>query len=91
MNVAFTDDGWDDYAHWSMVGQRPQILKKMNDLIMDIQRSPYEGIGKPERLRHLQDNLWSRRTTQEHRLLYVVVDDTVVIQQARYHYEEQPL
>ena len=84
MNTAFTDDGWEDYTHWSVTDRK--ILKKINDLIKDIKRSPYEGIGKPERLRHIDDNVWSRRITQEHRLVYVIVDDTVVIQQARYHY-----
>ncbi|MEN0140526.1 MAG: Txe/YoeB family addiction module toxin [Rhodococcus sp. (in: high G+C Gram-positive bacteria)] len=84
MNTAFTDDGWEDYTYWSITDRK--ILKKINDLIKDIKRSPYEGIGKPERLRHIDDNVWSRRITQEHRLVYVIVDDTLVIQQARYHY-----
>jgi toxin YoeB len=85
VNTAFTDDGWDDYTYW-LTNDR-KVLAKINALIKDIKRSPYEGIGKPERLRHMEDNVWSRRITQEHRLVYVIADDTVVIQQARYHYD----
>ncbi|MFE5699215.1 Txe/YoeB family addiction module toxin [Rhodococcus sp. ACS1] len=85
MNTAFTDDGWDDYTYW-LTNDR-KVLAKINALIKDIKRSPYQGIGKPERLRHMEDNVWSRRITHEHRLVYVIVDDTVVIQQARYHYD----
>ncbi|MEE2059562.1 Txe/YoeB family addiction module toxin [Rhodococcus artemisiae] len=84
MKVVFTDDAWDDYTHWLTADRR--VLTKVNDLIKDIKRLPYEGIGKPERLRHMEGNVWSRRITHEHRLVYVVDADTVIIQQARYHY-----
>ncbi|TQC45142.1 Txe/YoeB family addiction module toxin [Rhodococcus sp. WS4] len=84
MNTAFTDDGWDDYTYWLTTDRK--ILTKINELVKDIKRHPFEGIGKPERLRHMEGNVWSRRITQEHRLVYVVIDDTVIIQQARYHY-----
>lgn len=84
MNTAFTDDGWDDYTYWSTTDRK--VLTKINDLIKDIKRRPFEGIGKPERLRHMEGNVWSRRITQEHRLVYVVIGDTVITQQARYHY-----
>lgn len=84
MKVAFTEEGWDDYTHWTMTDRR--VVKRINTLIADITRDPYAGIGKPERLKHLADNAWSRRIDQEHRLVYVVIADTVVVQQARFHY-----
>ncbi|TQC42409.1 Txe/YoeB family addiction module toxin [Rhodococcus sp. WS4] len=84
MKTSFTDDAWDDYTHRLTADRR--IQQKINELIKDIHRSPFDGIGKPERLRHIPGNVWSRRITQEHRLVYIIVGDTVVIQQARYHY-----
>lgn len=84
MNTAFTDEGWEDYTYWLTADRK--IQQKINDLIKDIRRSPYEGIGKPERLRHMSGNVWSRRITREHRLVYVVIEGTLVVQQARYRY-----
>ena len=84
MIVAFTEDGWDDYTYWTVTDRK--IVKRINELIRDIIRSPYDGIGKPERLKYLSDNAWSRRIDREHRLVYVLRDATVVIQQARFHY-----
>ena len=84
MRITFTEDGWDDYTHWTTTDRR--MVKRINELIRDITRDPYSGIGKPERLKYLADNAWSRRINQEHRLVYVIVDDTVVVQQARFHY-----
>ena len=63
------------------------ILKRINTLIRDIQREPFEGIGKPEALKHGLSSYWSRRINDEHRLVYKVADDAVLIAQLRYHYE----
>lgn len=86
MNVGFTPDGWDDYRYWQVNDRR--MIKKINALIDDIVRGdPFEGIGKPEPLRHNLTGAWSRRITDEHRLVYVVEgDDLLMIAQARYHY-----
>lgn len=84
MRVVFTPNGWEDYTHW--VGSDRNVLKRINKLIDDILRDPYSGIGKPERLRHVLAGAWSRRIDEEHRLVYLVDGDDVVILQARYHY-----
>ncbi|MEO3871915.1 Txe/YoeB family addiction module toxin [Nonomuraea sp. B12E4] len=85
MKVAFTSQGWADYVHWQTADR--QILKRINRLIEDTLRDPYEGIGKPEPLKYGLAGAWSRRITDEHRLVYLAVDDEIVILQARYHYE----
>ncbi|MFT3716505.1 MAG: Txe/YoeB family addiction module toxin [Gordonia sp. (in: high G+C Gram-positive bacteria)] len=85
MNVAFTDDGWEDFTYW-MVQDRRKV-KRIVKLIEAVKRDPYAGEGKPERLKHFPGQVWSRRIDQEHRLVYVVTDSgEVVIQQCRYHY-----
>lgn len=84
MIVSFTEDGWDDYTHWTLTDRK--IVKRINELIRDITRDPFDGIGKPERLKYLSENAWSRRIDREHRLVYVVLEDTIVVQQARFHY-----
>jgi toxin YoeB len=84
VRVVFTPNGWEDYTHW--VGSDRNVLKRINKLIDDILRDPYSGIGKPERLRHVLAGAWSRRIDEEHRLVYLVDGDDVVILQARYHY-----
>ncbi|MFI6901028.1 Txe/YoeB family addiction module toxin [Nonomuraea sp. NPDC050394] len=85
MKVAFTSQGWDDYVHWQTADR--QILKRINRLIEDTVREPYEGIGKPEPLKYALAGAWSRRITDEHRLVYLVENDEIIILQARYHYE----
>ena len=84
MRLVFTPNGWDDYRHWQ-TGDRA-TLKRINRLIDDVLRDPVGGIGKPEPLRHGLAGCWSRRITDEHRLVYLVDDDDVVTLQARYHY-----
>ena len=87
MNVLFSDRGWEDYLHWQQFNLK--ILKKVNQLIQDISRDdPYEGIGKPEPLKHAFSGYWSRRITDEHRLVYRISNDRLEIAQARYHYKE---
>jgi toxin YoeB len=85
MNIQFSSKGWDDYVYWQQIDKK--ILKKINELIKDITRSPYEGIGKPEPLKHALSGFWSRRITDEHRLVYRVEGSIVYVAQARYHYE----
>ncbi|MGN9839079.1 Txe/YoeB family addiction module toxin [Nonomuraea sp. H19] len=85
MKLSFTPEGWADYVHWQTADR--QVLKRINRLIDDTLRDPYAGIGKPEPLKHALAGAWSRRITDEHRLVYLPRDDEVVILQARYHYE----
>lgn len=84
MRLVFTPHGWDDYQHWVQTDRT--TVKRINKLIDDVLRDPFTGIGKPEQLRHALAGAWSRRITEEHRLVYLVDGDDVVILQARYHY-----
>lgn len=84
MRLVFTPHGWADYQYWSTTDRGTQ--KRINRLIDDILRDPFAGIGKPEPLRHAFAGAWSRRISEEHRLVYLVDGDDVVIMQARYHY-----
>jgi toxin YoeB len=85
VRLVFKPNGWDDYKHWLQADR--QILRRINRLIDDALRDPAQGIGKPEPLKHLLAGAWSRRITEEHRLVYLVDDDEVVIMQARFHYK----
>ena len=85
MRLVFTPHGWDDYRHWQTADRA--VLKRVNRLIEDVLRDPFEGIGKPEPLRHVLSGAWSRRITEEHRLVYLVDGDELVILAARFHYE----
>lgn len=84
MRVVFTPSGWEDYTYW--LGADGTTLERINRLIDDIVRDPCAGIGKPEQLRHALAGAWSRRIDDEHRIVYIVDGDDVVILQARYHY-----
>ena len=84
LRVSFNPRAWDDYQYWQQTDK--QKLKKINALINDISRHPFEGIGKPEPLRHQQSGYWSRRIDDEHRLVYKFVNDELLIAQLRYHY-----
>lgn len=86
MKVTWAADAWDQYLYWQ--DQDRKIVKRINALIKDIQRNGNDGIGKPEPLRHGYHGFWSRRITQEHRLVYKVEGDALFIAQCRYHYEE---
>lgn len=81
MNVQFTADAWAEYTGWD-----ERTRKKINRLIAEIQRTPFEGTGQPEPLKYQLQGYWSRRITQEHRLVYKIQDGVVVIVQTRYHY-----
>ena len=84
MILSFSDDAWEDYLYWQQNGKK--ILKKLNRLIKEIQREPFEGIGEPEPLKYNWSGYWSRRITIEHRLVYKVSDNNLMISQCRYHY-----
>ena len=85
MRLVFTPQGWEDYCHWQQSDR--SILKRINRLIDDVLRDPAAGIGKPEPLRHMLAGAWSRRISEEHRLVYLVEGDDIVILQARFHYK----
>jgi len=85
MILSFSDDGWDDYLYWQQNDK--QILKKINRLIKEIQRDPFDGIGEPEPLKYNWSGYWSRRITLEHRIIYKVSGDNLMIAQSRYHYK----
>lgn len=84
MTLIFSENAWDDYLYWQKTDKK--VLKRINQLISDIQRSPFEGIGKPEPLKHALSGYWSRRIDSEHRIVYRTDDDAVFIAQLRYHY-----
>lgn len=85
MSIQFSTRAWEDYLYWQQYDRK--ILKKINMLLEDIGRGdPYEGIGKPEPLKHGFSGFWSRRITDEHRLVYRMSDDIIQVAQARYHY-----
>lgn len=84
MNLIWTESAWEDYLYWQKNDKK--ILKRINELIKDIKREPFEGVGKPESLRFDLTGMWSRRINMEHRLVYQIDNDSVVIFQCRYHY-----
>lgn len=84
MKLTFSSKAWDEYLFWQKTDK--QILKRINTLIKDTQRTPFEGIGKPEPLKHGLSGYWSRRINDEHRMVYKVLDDHLLIAQLRYHY-----
>lgn len=84
-NISWHVDAWDDYLYWQTHDKK--ILRKVNELIKEIIRTPFSGTGKPEPLKYALDGYWSRRITREHRLVYKVIhDDIFYIIQCRYHY-----
>ena len=82
--LTFSDEAWEDYLHW--LGIDRAMLRRVNQLIKDIRRSPYEGIGKPEPLKHQLAGWWSRRIDGEHRFLYRVTEQAIEIASLRHHY-----
>lgn len=85
MKITFSLNAWDDYLSWQQ--QDKKMLKKINQLIKDIQRTPFEGIGKPEPLKYDLSGFWSRRIDREHRLVYQVQEYEILIYSCRYHYD----
>jgi toxin YoeB len=84
MNLLFLEDAWEDYVYWQKVNIK--TLKRINELIKVTLRDPYSGIGKPEALKFDMSGCFSRRIDAEHRLVYQVKDDNLIIMQCRYHY-----
>lgn len=84
MNIQFTDDAWEDYLYWQQTDK--QTLRKINQLLKEIQRTPFTGIGKPEPLKHQLQGCWSRRIDSEHRLVYEIADDVLKVIGCRFHY-----
>lgn len=85
MQLLFVDESWEDYLYWQQTDKKK--LKRINELIRDIARHPFEGIGKPEPLRHKYSGFWSRRIDNEHRLIYKTEDDRIFILKCRFHYD----
>jgi toxin YoeB len=84
MRYVFTQQAWDDYQHWVKADKR--VLRRLNELIKATARDPFEGIGKPEPLRHQLQGYWSRRISDEHRFVYTVCEDDLIIVACRFHY-----
>jgi toxin YoeB len=84
MKLTFTPEAWEEYLYWQGVDRK--VLKKINTLIKDIQRDSFSGLGKPEPLKHELQGYWSRRITDEHRLVYEIFEESVIIASCRYHY-----
>ena len=82
--LIFSDEAWEDYLHWQDTDRA--MVRRINQLIKDIRRSPYEGIGKPEPLKHQLAGWWSRRIDAEHRFVYRVTEQAVEIATLRHHY-----
>ena len=84
MRLIFADAAWDDYLYWQQQDRR--MVERINKLINEAQREPFAGIGKPEPLKHALAGYWSRRITDEHRMVYKIDGDSMLIAQLRYHY-----
>lgn len=84
MRLIFSEQAWEDYLFWQKTDKK--ILNRINLLVKDTKREPFDGIGKPEPLKHALSGYWSRRINDEHRLIYKVDQDALLIAQLRYHY-----
>ena len=82
--MIFSDEAWEDYLYWQQQDKR--MVERINKLIKEVQREPFAGIGKPEPLKHALAGYWSRRITDEHRMVYKIDGESVLIAQLRYHY-----
>lgn len=84
MKLTFSDEAWEDYQYWQR--QDRKLVERINKLIKEVQRDPFAGVGKPEPLKHALSGFWSRRITDEHRLVYRVTEDALEIAQLRFQY-----
>lgn len=84
MKLVWSENAWDDYLYWQNHDRK--VLKKINALIKEIKRTPFEGTGKPEPLKHNWSGYWSRRISTADRLVYKATEETIYIAQVRYHY-----
>jgi len=85
MKYVFVEESWEDYLYWQQNDKK--ILARINNLLKDISRNPYSGLGKPEPLKHKYLGFWSRRITEEHRLIYRITDDEIQVAKCRFHYD----
>ena len=85
MILIFVDESWEDYLYWQKTDRK--ILDRINNLVKDISRNPYSGLGKPEPLKYKYQGYWSRRITDEHRLIYKVVNDEIHVAKCLFHYD----
>ncbi len=84
MRLIFSESAWEDYLYWQATDRK--VVMRIHELIKDTSRHPFEGIGKPEPLRHVLSGYWSRRITGEHRMVYKVAGNDLLLAQLRYHY-----
>jgi toxin YoeB len=84
MKLIFSENAWEDYLYWQKTDKK--TANRINKLIKETQRNPFEGIGKPEPLKHNLTGYWSRRINEEDRMVYKMTDDALLIAQLRYHY-----
>ena len=84
MRLIFAEAAWEDYLYWQQQDRR--MVERINKLIRETQREPFSGIGKPEPLKHALAGYWSRRITDEHRMVYKIDGDSLLVAQLRYHY-----
>ncbi len=84
MKVCFTEESWRDYLYWQK--ENKKMLKRINELIKDIKRDPFTGLGKPEALKYELSGCYSRRIDHEHRLVYMIEDEMIIIISCRFHY-----
>jgi toxin YoeB len=85
MKFVFVEESWEDYLYWQKTDKK--MLLKINALLKDISRNPFSGLGKPEALKHKYRGYWSRRIDLEHRLIYKIEEDEVLIAKCRFHYD----
>jgi toxin YoeB len=83
--LSFVDESWEDYLYWLKVNKK--LFKRLNQLIKETLRNPFEGLGKPEPLKYKYQGCWSRKINQEHRLVYKVLDNEIIILSCRFHYD----
>jgi toxin YoeB len=86
LKIIFHPNAWEDYLYWQV--ENKKLLKKINQLIKEIKKSPHEGIGKPEPLKYDLAGFWSRRINLEHRLVYKYEDNNIYIYSCKYHYDK---
>jgi len=84
VKLIFSEQAWEDYLYWQKIDKK--LVQRINELVKEIARAPHTGTGKPEPLKHALAGYWSRRINDEHRIVYRVVDDSLLIAQLRYHY-----
>ncbi len=85
MKYVFVDESWEDYLYWQNSDKKR--LRKIHELLKEIALNPFEGIGKPEPLKHKYSGFWSRRIDEEHRFIYKFEDDSILIAKCRFHYD----